>query len=72
MKYIPTSSWGVPVVELTRRNLKALLNKLDDPISQRTLIDPDNQVAVRAVPDSEHYSDRKPGAVYMPSTGEVS
>lgn len=68
MKYLDD---GFPTVELTRRNLRALLDKLDDPLSSRTLIDPDRRVAVRAVEDAEHYADRAPGAVYMPSSGET-
>lgn len=59
-----------PTVELTRRNLEALLAKLDDPLSARMLIDPDRRIAVRAVENDAHYSDRAPGAVYMPTTGE--
>lgn len=70
MKYIPSDK-GAPIVELTRRNLEVLLRKLDDPLSQRTLLDPDGRVYVRAVENEEHYSDREPGEMYMPSTGEV-
>lgn len=71
MKYIDDSSYGdFPTMELTRRDLQALLDKLDDPLSNRTLIDGDRRVAVTAVEDAEHYSDRLPGEVYMPSAGE--
>lgn len=59
-----------PVVELTRRNLRALLDKLDDPASERTLIEGAGRVAVRAVEDDEHYRDRWPGVVYMPTARE--
>lgn len=59
-----------PTVELTRRNLTALLAKLDDPLSARTLRDGEDRVAVKAVEDDEHYKTRPPGEVYMPSTGE--
>ena len=62
MKYVEISGYGVPVVELTERNLVTLLEKLGDPHSQRTLIDRENKIAVKAVPDAEHYSDRAPGA----------
>ena len=62
MKYIEADR--LPVVELTRRNLEALLAKLDDPHSARTLIDPDRKVAVRAVPNEEHYAHRAPGPVF--------
>lgn len=72
MKYIDNHGEGaMPVVELTRRNLQTLLDKLDDPASNRTLIDPDRKIAVHAVEDVEHYADRAPGAVFMPSTGET-
>lgn len=73
MKFIegcPESSRGLPVVELTRRNLIALLTKLDDPLSSRSLIDSEGLIAVRAVEDSAHYADREPGVVYMPSSNE--
>lgn len=68
-----TYGTGHFVLELTRRNLQALLDKLDDPISARTLTKTDEGgfIIVRAVEDDEHYSDRAPGAVYMPSTGET-
>ena len=60
-----------PVLELTRRNLESLLAKLDDPLSARSLIDPDRRIMVRAVENTEHYSNRAPGEVYMPTTGET-
>jgi len=69
MRYIEAQDGDPPVVELTRRNLVSLLAKLDDPLSYRTLVDPDHKIAVRAVPDEEHYADRAPGEVYMPSSG---
>lgn len=62
---------GLVGLELTRRNLRTLLDKLDDPLSNRMLIDPDWRIAVRAVEDAEHYSDREPGTIFMPSTGEI-
>ena len=72
MRYIPADDdVPIPILELSRRNLQALLDKLDDPASVRILIDPDEQIAVRAVEDSEHYKTRHPGVVYMPSTGET-
>lgn len=70
MKYIEGGG-DYPVLELTRRNLVALLDKLDDPLSSRTLIDGERRIAVRAVEDVEHYADRQPGVVYMPTTREV-
>jgi hypothetical protein len=62
----------MPVLELTRRNLTTLLAKLDNPASARTLIAPEGTIAVRAVEDAEHYADRAPGEVYMPTSGEWS
>lgn len=51
----------LPILELTRRNLTVLLAKLDDPHSLRSIIDPDNQIMVRAVEDADHYANRAPG-----------
>ena len=63
MKYIKNGQ-GLPTLELTERNLRSLLEKLSDPHSVRTLMDPDMTILVKAVPDEEHYSDRDPGPVY--------
>ena len=60
-------------LELTRRNLTALLAKLDDPLSARTLTkfgETGEYIVVKAVEDEEHYANRAPGVVYMPSSGE--
>lgn len=83
MKYVsmtdPSNPTSFPMIELTRRNLEILLEKLDDPASARTIFkdDPDlpypwNGFAVRAVENDEHYAaeDREPGTMYMPTTGE--
>lgn len=54
-------------VELTERNLKTLLFKLERTDSARTLMiddDKGNQYYVKAVPDSEHYNERQPGEVH--------
>lgn len=67
MKHIPSEKR----IELTRRNLEALLAKLDDPASARTLLDGETGFAVTAVENEEHYSDRPPGAVYMPTSGRL-
>ena len=48
MKVIDNET-GCRVIELTRRNLQALLAKLDDPLSARALVDPDEKILVRAV-----------------------
>jgi len=66
MKYISDKD-KLPVLELSRRNLETLLAKLDDLLSVRTLVDPDNKIAVKAVENEEHYTDRDPGIVYMPT-----
>lgn len=66
MKYIEDSH--IPIIELTRRNLKVLLAKLDDPLSSRMLVTGkgrDDHAAVRAVEDDEHYSDREPGEMLV-------
>lgn len=71
MKFTPAPTMGcLHELELTRRNLQTLLDKLDDPLSERMLLDPSRQIVVKAVEDDEHYSDRKPGKVFMPSSGE--
>lgn len=67
MKYIQNGlvlEREIRVLELTRRNLETLLEKLDDPNSHCTLIDPDGQIAVRAVENDEHYKTRSPGVTY--------
>lgn len=68
MRFVEKGSEGgyahVHVIELTERNLRALLEKLTDPDSKRTLVDPSNKIIVKAVSDSEHYSDRAPGLTY--------
>jgi hypothetical protein len=56
MKYTDDEE-GLPVVELTRRNLQVLLAKLDDPLSARGLIDPDDKLLVRAVQTTEERGD---------------
>lgn len=72
MKFIDAEMvGGIHGLELTRRNLQTLLDKLDDPKSEKMLIDPDWRIAVKAVEDEVHYSNRRPGKVFMPSTGEV-
>lgn len=77
MKYEPPEFDGdTPVVELSRRNLEALLEKLDDPLSLRTILGWANDgtprfVIVRAVENEQHYSDREPGPMVRPSTGEM-
>lgn len=62
-----------PVLELSRRNLAALLAKLDDPLSVRTLRSPglpgEPEILVTAVEDAQHYGDRPAGDVCMPSAG---
>ena len=68
MKYIECGPTGLPTVELTRRNLSSLLAKLNGnpPNSACTLIDPDDQIAVKAVEDDEHYKaeGRPPGPMH--------
>ena len=52
MKFVPAAEGQVlHRLELTRRNLEVLLAKLDDPLSQRQLLDPDLYVVVAAKED---------------------
>ena len=67
MKYIGGPGYYIATLELTRRNLEILLAKLDDPASARTIIDINNQIAVKAVENEAHYTDREPGEMFMPS-----
>jgi hypothetical protein len=55
---------GTYGIELTRRNLETLLAKLDNPDSLRTLVftgDHGQVIAVRAVENDEHYTERPAG-----------
>lgn len=63
MKYVERGILQMPTVELTRRNLMALLAKLDGQPSDSmcTIVDPDHRIAVKAVEDAAHYTDRAPG-----------
>jgi hypothetical protein len=73
MKFIDSEAKngrGIHHLELTRRNLETLLAKLDDGISERVLVAPGGLIQVRAVEDDAHYTDRDPGTIFMPSTGE--
>lgn len=58
-------------IELTRRNLEILLLKLDDPASAREIRDGETGFAVKAVENDEHYADRAPGEMYMPTSGRT-
>lgn len=64
MKYIEDgATGGLPVLELTQRNLESLLIKLREPNSARSLIDGESKIVVKAVPDDLHYASRPPGEV---------
>ena len=65
MRYIPGYD-GLPCVELSRRNLLALLAKLNGspPDSACTLIDSDHNIMVKAVENAAHYSHRAPGMLH--------
>ena len=64
MAYTP-DAWPVGI-ELTRRNLNALLAKLDGnpPNSACTLLAPGSTFYVKAVEDSEHYTERQAGRMH--------
>lgn len=76
MKYVAPKEGNYARLELTRRNLEALLAKLDDPASARTLMKQEDHgegnewVEVVAVEDDTHYKVRAAGEVYMPTVGE--
>ena len=72
MKYIEHGEFHMPTLELTRRNLLALLVKLDDAQSMRTIIDPDHRIAVKAVEDVAHYADRPPGRMHPDTEGRLT
>ncbi len=51
------------IITLSRRNLLALLTKLDDPSSLKTLYKPfdDYFIVIKAEDDDVHYINRTPG-----------
>lgn len=56
---------GRVTVTLSKRNVLALLSKVDDPYSGRTLYNQNDPgwLIVKVEPDAEHYSGRTPGQV---------
>lgn len=60
---------GEGVVQLTRGEIRCLLMTLDRGC--RTRIGNIGNVSIRAVEDHEHYHDRRPGLMWMPSLGEM-
>ena len=65
MKFVEADTEGhMHVLELSERNLRTLLEKLTDPDSSRTLLDPDRKNMIKAVADEEHYATRLPGLTY--------
>jgi hypothetical protein len=76
--HIGSVEGGLVLVTLSRRNLLALLAKLDEPASWRTIaggyVYCDEELvdgvtlAVRSEPDELHYADREPPGPMLPST----
>jgi hypothetical protein len=71
-----TDSDGVVTVELTRRNLEALMAKLDGypEGSACTICAGTSQggpLLVKAVENAAHYGDRPPGALHRDTEGRV-
>lgn len=67
MKFIPAEEGQVlHRLELTRRNLEILLAKLDDPLSARSLKDPDWHIVVTATED--HVETDK--GMFFPGNGQ--
>ncbi|WP_142277533.1 hypothetical protein [Mycobacterium timonense] len=58
------------VVELTRSDIETLLAALSHPGQDATLVRGGSEIVVRAVENTEHYRDRPPGRVWMPSSGQ--
>lgn len=63
---IKQDAYGNITVVLSRRNLKTLLLKLDEPTSARTLhrLTDNGYLVVKAEADDVHYADRTAGAVH--------
>jgi hypothetical protein len=67
-----TAAAAEGVVELTRGELQSLLAVLNHCTPSETTVSiADDAVLIRAVEDVAHYRRRAPGAVWMPSAGEV-
>ena len=49
------------IIILSRRNLLALLHKLDKPGSSRTLIAPHRAFVITVEEDAQHYANREAG-----------
>ena len=66
---------GYAEVELTRRNLEALILKLNaGPGASACTIDKHDDagvIRVRAVENDKHYHDREPGLILDPVSGEL-
>ncbi|ROZ56318.1 hypothetical protein EEB12_21715 [Rhodococcus sp. WS1] len=68
MKYDPDTE----TVELTDRNINALMDKLDDPLSARTLISPCEGVMVRATEDGERNSQNTREGIIVVTRSELA
>lgn len=69
MRYVKSDGTVPVTVELTQRNLAALLAKLDDPRSSRSLVDGTESVLVQSVEDGKARLDEAPGYSYAPAAG---
>lgn len=57
---------GLTTVTLSKRNLLALLHKVDDPASAKIIyrrLENGQVLVVQAEPDEEHYGERTPGVM---------
>lgn len=70
--YVP-DGWPIGM-ELTRRNLNALLAKLDGnpPNSACTIVAPEGGFYVKAVEDAEHYANRAPGVMHPDTEQKIT
>lgn len=71
MKYISAEN-GRPVIELTRRNISALLAKISDPLSSRSLIDGQGRILVRAVEEEDRTDDEAARALLSEGVLELT
>jgi len=63
---VKIDDYGTVRVTVSRRNLRTLLAKLDEPTSQRTLVrrTEDHFLFITAEDDDVHYSGREAGEVH--------
>ncbi len=71
MKYISAEN-GRPVIELTRRNISALLAKISDPLSSRSLIDGQGRILVSEIVEQDRTDDQAARALLSEGVLELT